>query len=162
MSSDQPSNSLQTKSTIDEEMSEALTTRSKHKGLQLYNTLKKRVPEMYWNDHGVVKINNQTLQGSNIIDIITFMMSDSKKSYPEGLKTIASYIKKRNIPLLLIRNSKMLGLIRGLSASTPPNSPQPHNSEEEEEEEENETFSDVKEEFSNDTTTTKIGKWLLF
>ena len=94
MSSDQPSNSLQTKSTIDEETSEALTTRSKHKGLQLYNTLKKRVPEMYWNDHGVVKINNQTLHGSNIIDIITFMMSDSKKSYPEGLKTIALYIYK--------------------------------------------------------------------
>ena len=101
---------------IDSEVSEALPYRTRSKGMHLYNLIKTRSSEVTWNDIGVIRIHNIAIPGSNIIDIVTDLMTrNTKRPPPLGFMELAPYINKINIPHSLILNQRRREELQNIS-----------------------------------------------
>ena len=96
----------------------------KRYGVALYRLLQDRCKDLVWNDNGVISFQGNTILGSNIVDIIINLLSQSKqsmKTVPIGFNVLKNCIRNANIPNNLIKNKERLRELQqqSLSIKTP-------------------------------------------
>ena len=77
----------------------------KNKGNALYDTLK---DQLNWNELGQIVVNDQPLQGSNIVDLVSDLARDWKKKPIPGWDVIKRELQGVNFPRSLIHNKQRL------------------------------------------------------
>ena len=72
----------------------------------LLNRLKTRPDVIRWDKTGRVKIERETIPGSNISDLVSDAMRSRKNFNPEGSKEFFEALTKINVPKDLVRNQE--------------------------------------------------------
>lgn len=83
------------------------------KALLLLSALK-NIPndKLSWNEQGIVKINGEVLQGSNIIDLVNDSMRYRKNFASVGREQFATFLQESNIPKEYIGNKDFQSVIK--------------------------------------------------
>ena len=68
--------------------------------------------QINWNDRGIVTYNGNTLNGSNIVDLINDVIRPRKHSQPNNWQQFASALHQINVPTDLIGNPKRLNPVK--------------------------------------------------
>jgi len=89
----------------DADIIETIPSTFKNKARNLLRIIKAD-DRMKWNKHGVVTYNGETLNNSNIIDLVNDVVRQRKHSQPEGWRQFAHALHTLNVPKDLIGNPR--------------------------------------------------------
>lgn len=63
-------------------------------------------PNLSWNEHGTLIINEKPIEGTNIIDLVNDTIRQRKQFEPKGWQTFSKALKDVNIPQDIVGNKK--------------------------------------------------------
>ena len=90
----------------DAEVVEPIPKTMRTRATALLNRLKTRPDVITWDKAGRVKIEGETIPGSNISDLVSDAMRSRKNFNPEGSKEFFEALDKINVPKDLVRNQE--------------------------------------------------------
>ena len=62
----------------------------------------KSSPDISWNEKGELKNKGETVQGSNVVDLINDVLRKRKYFNPQGWETFGEALREANVPQYLI------------------------------------------------------------
>ena len=86
---------------IDNENLESVPKTMKAKVQLLFKKMKSS-PDISWNEKGELKYKGETVQGSNVVDLINDVLSKRKYFNPQGWETFGEALREANVPQDLI------------------------------------------------------------
>ena len=90
----------------DADVVEPIPRTMRSRATALLNRLKTRPDVITWDKTGRVKIEGETIPGSNISDLVSDAMRSRKNFHPEGSKEFFEAMTKINVPKDLVRNQE--------------------------------------------------------
>ena len=90
---------------LNDRMLQSLPKIQKVKGMQIYRIIA-TIPEISWDDNGVISVNGTTIPQSDIVEIVLSLMpgGKKKKTSPIGLKQLQPYINAMKMTTNVIRS----------------------------------------------------------
>ena len=86
---------------IDNEILESVPKTMKAKVQILLKTMKSS-PDISWNEKGELKYKGETVQGSNVVDLVNGVLSKRQYFNPQGWETFGEVLREANVPQDLI------------------------------------------------------------
>ena len=86
---------------IDNEIMESVPKTMKAK-VQLLLKKMKSSPDISWNEKGELKYKGETVQGSNVVELVNDVLSKRQYFNPQGWETFREALRKANVPQDLI------------------------------------------------------------
>jgi hypothetical protein len=86
---------------FDDEILESVPKTMKAKAQLLLKKMKSR-PDISWNEKGELKYKGETVQGSNVVDLVNDVLRQRKYFNPQGWETFGEALREANVPQDLI------------------------------------------------------------
>jgi hypothetical protein len=86
---------------FDDEILESVPKTMKAKAQLLLKKMKSR-PDISWNEKGELKYKGETVQGSNVVDLVNDVLRKRKYFNPQGWETFGEALREANVPQDLI------------------------------------------------------------